>query len=74
MSANKIVVNLHEPIAIINPNIYGHFAEHLGACIYEGTFEAPDAVRPVLFTKEVCGRQWRRTFAPASVTVFRITL
>lgn len=24
------------PKAVINPNIYGHFAEHLGRCIYEG--------------------------------------
>ena len=22
--------------AVINPNVYGHFAEHLGRCIYEG--------------------------------------
>src|SRR6266513_2584277 len=29
-------VLLSEPIATINPNIYGHFIEHLGACVYEG--------------------------------------
>jgi len=29
-------VLLDEPIAKINPAIYGHFMEHLGACIYEG--------------------------------------
>ncbi len=25
-----------EPIGIISPNIYGHFTEHLGGCIYDG--------------------------------------
>jgi len=29
-------VLLSEPIATINPNIYGHFIEHLGACVYGG--------------------------------------
>src|SRR5258706_1724484 len=24
---------------IINPNIYGHFAEHLGRCIYDGFYK-----------------------------------
>lgn len=27
---------LTEPIATINPNLYGHFTEHLGSCVYEG--------------------------------------
>jgi len=31
-----IEVLLDEPGARINPNIYGHFAEHLGACVYQG--------------------------------------
>src|SRR3954465_13036784 len=31
-------VLLSEPIGVINPNIYGHFMEHLGACIYEGVW------------------------------------
>ena len=31
-----IEILLDEPIGTINPNIYGHFAEHLGGCIYEG--------------------------------------
>lgn len=25
-----------EPLATINPNLYGHFTEHLGSCIYDG--------------------------------------
>jgi alpha-N-arabinofuranosidase len=35
MSAT-IEVLLTEPIAAIDPNLYGHFIEHLGACIYDG--------------------------------------
>ncbi len=35
MSAT-IEVLLTEPIARIDPNVYGHFAEHLGTCIYGG--------------------------------------
>lgn len=37
MSAEAAIeVLLAEPVGEINPNIYGHFAEHLGACIYGG--------------------------------------
>ncbi len=32
----KLVVRTDEVIGRINPNIYGHFAEHLGRCIYNG--------------------------------------
>lgn len=28
---------------VINRNIYGHFAEHLGRCIYEGLWVGPDS-------------------------------
>jgi alpha-N-arabinofuranosidase len=46
---------LSEPIATINPNIYGHFIEHLGTCIYEGLWlpdqglcpDVIDALRPL---------------------------
>ncbi|NMA75855.1 MAG: alpha-N-arabinofuranosidase, partial [Actinomycetales bacterium] len=33
-----MVVNLDLPGATINRHVYGHFAEHLGRCIYEGFF------------------------------------
>ena len=36
MSANRITVLAEEPIARIDPSIYGHFAEHLGGCVYPG--------------------------------------
>jgi len=31
---------------VINRNIYGHFAEHLGRCIYEGIWVGPDSAIP----------------------------
>ncbi|MCP5530340.1 MAG: alpha-N-arabinofuranosidase [Opitutaceae bacterium] len=31
---------------VINRNIYGHFAEHLGRCIYEGLWVGPDSPIP----------------------------
>jgi alpha-N-arabinofuranosidase len=33
---NTITLNPEKATTIINRNIYGHFAEHLGHCIYEG--------------------------------------
>src|SRR5947208_14435952 len=39
MSAqNSIVLNKDTSTHIINRNIYGHFAEHLGHCIYGGFY------------------------------------
>jgi alpha-N-arabinofuranosidase len=35
-----------DPTSTINPNIYGHFAEHLGHCIYEGIWVGPDSSIP----------------------------
>ncbi|MBD3181009.1 alpha-N-arabinofuranosidase [Candidatus Poribacteria bacterium] len=48
MRSNKasIMVHLDESIGIINPNIYGHFAEHLGRCIYEGIWVGEDSTIP----------------------------
>lgn len=33
---NRMVVDFADTARVINPNIYGHFAEHLGRCIYGG--------------------------------------
>ena len=33
---NRLVVHVDQPGAKIDRNIYGHFSEHLGHCIYEG--------------------------------------
>lgn len=42
----KITINPNDPIATINPNIYGHFAEHLGRCIYDGIWVGEDSPIP----------------------------
>lgn len=34
------------PGPVVNPNIYGHFAEHLGRCIYEGIWVGEDSSIP----------------------------
>jgi alpha-N-arabinofuranosidase len=35
---SKAIVVLDERIGNVNPDIFGHFAEHLGRCIYEGIY------------------------------------
>ena len=35
---NKIIIQADSGKYIINKNIYGHFSEHLGHCIYEGIY------------------------------------
>lgn len=35
---NVIIINADQGKNVINSNIYGHFAEHLGRCIYEGFY------------------------------------
>ena len=43
---NRIHINANEKKAQINRNIYGHFAEHLGRCIYNGIFVGEDSPIP----------------------------
>ena len=42
----KLTINPADPVAVINPNIYGHFAEHLGRCIYDGIWVGEDSSIP----------------------------
>jgi alpha-N-arabinofuranosidase len=35
-ATNRIEIMPEEKIGVISPDIYGHFAEHLGGCIYDG--------------------------------------
>ncbi|MBN1248978.1 MAG: alpha-N-arabinofuranosidase [Anaerolineae bacterium] len=42
----RVTINPNDPIAVINPNIYGHFAEHLGRCIYDGVWVGEDSRIP----------------------------
>lgn len=41
-----IVVNPNRSLGTINRNIYGHFSEHLGRCIYDGLYVGPDSPIP----------------------------
>lgn len=40
------ICNPAENAPVVNPNIYGHFAEHLGRGIYEGIWVGEDSVIP----------------------------
>ena len=42
----QLTINPIDPIGTINPNIYGHFAEHLGRCIYDGIWVGEDSPIP----------------------------
>jgi alpha-N-arabinofuranosidase len=42
----RVVVDLDLPGATISRHLYGHFAEHLGRCIYEGFFVGEDSPLP----------------------------
>ncbi len=41
-----LLIHSDQPKGIINPNIYGHFAEHLGRLIYEGLWVGEDSPIP----------------------------
>ena len=41
-----IKLNPDKPLGIINKNIYGHFSEHLGRCIYQGMYVGEDSAIP----------------------------
>ena len=42
----KLYINEKEKKGHINPEIYGHFSEHLGRCIYEGLYVGEDSEIP----------------------------
>lgn len=39
-------INPADPIAVIHPNLHGHFMEHLGRCIYDGIWVGEDSRIP----------------------------
>lgn len=45
-AAANLTLRADQPGPVINPNLYGHFAEHLGRCIYEGIWVGPDSPIP----------------------------
>ncbi|MBS6645381.1 MAG: alpha-N-arabinofuranosidase [Clostridiaceae bacterium] len=44
--ANQMIINAASTKGIINRMIYGHFAEHLGRCIYDGFYVGEDSPIP----------------------------
>jgi alpha-N-arabinofuranosidase len=42
----SLTLNAGKPGPVISPEIYGHFAEHLGHCIYGGLWVGPDSAIP----------------------------
>ena len=42
----KLFINEKNKKGHINPEIYGHFSEHLGRCIYEGLYVGEDSDIP----------------------------
>jgi Alpha-L-arabinofuranosidase len=45
-TGTRLVIHADQGTNVINKNIYGHFAEHLGRCIYEGIWVGPDSPIP----------------------------
>ncbi len=43
---NKLVIHADQPKSTISRNLYGHFSEHLGHCIYEGFWVGEDSPIP----------------------------
>src|SRR4249920_2286379 len=43
---NKLVIHADQGKSTISRNIYGHFSEHLGRCIYEGIWVGEDSKIP----------------------------
>ncbi len=42
----KLVINENKTLGTVAPEIYGHFSEHLGRCIYEGLYVGEDSEIP----------------------------
>ncbi len=46
MHSVTVSIDLEAPRPVISPEVYGHFAEHLGRCIYEGLWVGEDSEIP----------------------------
>lgn len=42
----KYIIDVNSKKEVINKNIYGHFSEHLGRCIYEGIYVGEESTIP----------------------------
>ena len=46
MKQYELLINAKDIIGHINPEIYGHFSEHLGRCIYNGIYVGENSSVP----------------------------
>lgn len=46
VTVNQFVIIANNPGPVISKDIYGHFSEHLGTCIYGGIWVGPDSKIP----------------------------
>ena len=46
MKEITLTINADNKLSHINPEIYGHFSEHLGSCIYDGIYVGEDSEIP----------------------------
>jgi alpha-N-arabinofuranosidase len=44
--SSTLTVRLDDPIGTISPLLHGHFAEHLGRCVYDGLWVGPESAIP----------------------------
>lgn len=49
----RICLILNESKGIINRNIYGHFAEHIGGVFYDGLWVGEDSSVPTYAVSEI---------------------
>ena len=43
---SRLIINTHNKKSKISKEIYGHFSEHLGRCIYEGIYVGENSEIP----------------------------
>ena len=48
----KLFINENKKVGKIHEEIYGHFAEHLGRCIYEGLYVGRYSIQTIDFIVE----------------------
>jgi alpha-L-arabinofuranosidase len=46
VGSNQMVLNFDKAEQVINKDVYGHFAEHLGRCVYDGIWVGHDSDIP----------------------------
>ena len=46
MKSAELKIDRSKKLSTVSKNIYGHFSEHLGRCIYDGIFVGKDSIIP----------------------------